>query len=62
MNNPINSHSGKCVAVGKCARTTESKDPSRKDQMSDTRKQVSSSTTKMFCISAKYYFIIMPHF
>ena len=32
------------------------------DLMSDTRKQVGSSTPKMFCIPAKFYFVIMPHF
>ena len=64
MNNPINNQSGKMCSCGKMCKNNRGlkEDPSRENQMSDTRKQVGSSTPKMFCIPAKCYFVIMPHF
>ena len=63
LNNPINSHPEKMCSCGKmCKNNRGLKIHQDKNKMSDTREQLGSSTPKMFCVPAKCYFVIMPHF
>ena len=62
MNNLINSHPSKMCSCGKMCKNNRGLKIYRKSQMSNTRKQVGSSSPKMLCVSAECYFVIMPHF
>ena len=58
MNNPINSHPGKMCSCGKMFKNNRGlKIHQEKKQMSDTRKQVGSSTPLSSCLTFDYSYV-----